>query len=434
MASLSHRIAWNTFVQGLGKFGSTGLGVAITYLLTHYLSHADYGVYIFSLVFVTMFGTLADWGLTLITVREASQDAKKAHEIIGNVLVIRLLLAILAAGVAMAVINFSGYDATTKLVTTLASFYLIASSLKTSFQIIFQVKLAMHNWAISEVVANGLTIILLFFLMATGAGLPEIIVAFLAGDFLAAAVAAFLGQRMLPLSFSLQTAKTKYLLWEALPMGAILVVFTIYNRVDTVILSYFKGADAVADYGLAYRIFEVVVLGAAFFANSLLPVISNLALSDREKLKVFFKKAYVVLLFLGIGATLTTYLLAPLGIGIIGGTSYTGAVEALRLLSLALVFSYFNHLNGYTMIALGKQWKSLLIALVALIVNVGLNWWLIPIYSFRAAALVTFVTEALIVVATLWSIKKDLGVTPSLRDIPKVAAEFVAKRGKIFEI
>lgn len=433
MTSLSHKIAWNTIIQVLGKFGSTALGVVITYLLTHYLSHADYGVYLFALVFVTLFGTLADWGLTLITVREASKRPAEASAIIGNVLVIRLVLAVVAALVAVGIINFSGYDHLTKLVTTIASVYLLALSLKSSFQIIFQTKLSMGSWAISEVAANSLTIVLLLFLMAIGAGLPLIMVAFLAGDFFAAGMAVYLGYRLLPLRLSLVRPGTKYLLWEALPMGAILVVFTIYNRIDTVILSYFKGADAVADYGLAYRIFEVVVLGAAFFANAILPLISNFAQNDREKLKVFFRKAYVVLLFLGLGAAMTTYVFAPLGVGILGGASYGGAVTALRILSLSLVVSYFNHLNGYTLIALGKQWYSLIIALVALVVNVTANLIFIPIYSYQAAAVITFATEALIVLLSLGFIKKELGVLPSFKDIPAVVREVIAKHGKIFE-
>lgn len=421
-------------VQMAGKMASTSLGVAITYLLTHYLSHSDYGIYIFSLVFVTMFGTLADWGLTLITVREASKKENEAAEIIGNVVVIRLILAALAAVIAVIVINFSDYDSQIKLITTIASVYLLALSLKTSFQIIFQTKLAMHYWSISEVVSNSLTIVLLVVLIQASAGLAEIVVAFLAGDFLAAAAAAYLGYRLLPIKFSLLRAGTKYLLWEALPMGAILVVFTIYNRVDTVILSYFKGSDAVADYGLAYRIFEVVVLGAAFFANSVLPVISNLAQSNREHLKNFFQKALVLLLFLGIGAAATTYILAPFGVGILGGNEYGGAVVALRILSLSLIVSYFNHLNGYTMIALGKQRQSLVIALFALTVNVGLNLIFIPIYSYKAAAFITFITEGIIVVMSLYFLHREIGVTFSFRQIPIVIREAIAKKGKIFDL
>lgn len=216
-------------------------------------------------------------------------------------------------------------------------------------------------------------------------------------------------------------------------MGAILVVFTIYNRVDTVILSYFKGADAVADYGLAYRVYEVVVLGAAFFANSILPIISNLAQHDRERLRMFFRKSYVVLGLMGILAATATWILAPLGVGILGGAQYVGAVAALRLLALALVVSYFNHINGFTLVALGKQWWSLRIAVVALTVNVVLNVITIPHFSYAAAAVNTFITEALIVVLSLLVIRRDLGVLPRLTDIPVVIREIIVKKGKIFE-
>lgn len=417
----------------LGKAASTGLGVIITFLLTHYLSHSDYGVYIFSLVFVAIFATLADWGLTLITVREASKDGERAHEIIGNVLVIRFIMALIAGVLAVVIINFSGYDAQTKLVTSIASLFLLAQSLKTSFQIIFQTKLAMQNWAISEVTANGLTVVLLLLLMKMGAGLPAIVVAFLAGDVLATVVAAILARRMMSIKLTLVRPETKNLLLEALPMGAILVVFTVYNRIDTVILSYFSGTDAVADYGLAYRIFEVVVLGAAFFANAILPVISRLAQQDRERLKVFFIKSYVVLGFLGMGAAVTTFLLAPMGIGLLGGSEYSGSVLALRILSLALIASYFNHLNGYTLIAIGKQWWSFRIAILALVVNVGLNLIFVPRFSFRAAAFITFVTEGLIVALSLAFIKKELGILPSWRDVVPTAKEFLAKKGRIFD-
>lgn len=430
--SLSSKIAWNTLVQIIGKTISTALGVVITFMMTHYLTHADYGIYIFALVFTAMFGTLADWGLSLITIREASKRPQEAREIIGNVLVIRLLLALGAAIIAVLLISLSNYDSTTKVITSIAAIYLLALSLKTSFQLIFQVKLQMANWAISEIAANVLTVILLGLFIMAKADLVLIMFAFLAGDFLAAGVAAMLGYRLLPLKFSLVHQATKFMLAEALPMGAILVVFTIYNRIDTVILSFYKGADAVADYGLAYRIFEVVVLGAAYFANSLLPIISSLADKDRAKLGVLFRKAYVVLFFLGVGAMICTWILAPVAVGILGGSSYSGAVLNLRLLSLALGVSYFNHLGGYTLIALGKQWSSFKIAIIALVANVSLNFLLIPIFAAPGAAINTFLTEGLIVILSLVVIKRTLKVSPQFSDIFSVSKEFIEKRGHIF--
>lgn len=432
--SLTSKIAWNTTIQIIGKAISTALGVAITFMMTHYLSHSSYGVYTFALVFTTMFGTLADWGLSIITIREASKRPLEAKEIIGNVLVIRFLLAISAAILAVLFINLSPYDPQTKIVTSIAAIYLLALSLKTSFQIIFQAKMEMMSWAISEIAANVLTIILLALLITIKADLVLIMFAFLAGNFLSAGVAAALGYKLLPVKLSLVRSTTRFMLTEALPMGAILVVFTIYNRIDTVILSFFKGPDAVADYGLAYRIFEVVVLGAAYFANSILPIISSMADKDRVKLGVFFRKAYVVLLYLGVGAAVTTWVLAPLAVGILGGNGYSGAILNLRLLSFSLVVSYFNHLGGFTLIALGKQWASFKIALVALTVNICLNLLLIPIFAAPAAAINTLITEGLIVVLSLIVIRKTLGVSPKFGDIFSVTREFIAKRGHIFNL
>lgn len=433
MASLSHKIAANTVAQMIGKGASTFLGVVITILLTRYLGPTGYGTFIFVLVFVTMFGTVADWGLTLITIREASKNPHLEREIIGNVLIIRLVLAVLAAMAAIVAIRLLSYDAQIQTLVSIASLYLVALSLKTSFQIIFNVKLAMQNWAWSEFSANAVTVVLLVWLLASGAGLTEIILAYLAGDFMAAGVAAVLGYKMLPPKLSLVSQHTKNLLLESLPMGTILVVFTIYNRIDTVILSAISGQEAVGLYGAAYRILEVLILGAAYFANSILPLLSRYAHNDRDKLRVLFRKSYVVLLLLGTFVAICTYIFAPLGVAVVAGPKFGGSVVALQILSLVPIVAYFNHLNGYTLIALGKQWYSLAVAIVALVVNVSLNLIFIPLYSYRAAAFITFVTEGLIVVMSLVLIKRELGILPSLGDIPTVVRELIVKRGKIFE-
>lgn len=433
MSSLSHRIAWNTVVQMAGKVASTTLGVLIVIILTRYLGREGYGLVVFSSVFVTLFGSVADWGMTLITVREASKNSVLAHEIIGNVLVIRLILATLAAAAAIVVIFLLPQPPLVRILVAINAITLIALSLKTSFQMIFNVKLQMQNWAISELTANGLTILLIVLFVWFRAGIVEIILAFMAGDFLAAAVAARLGYRLLPLSYSLVHKATRFLLLESLPMGAILAIFTIYNRMDTIILQYFKGSEAVGLYGVAYRVFEVLVLGAAYFANSIFPLISNLAGKNNAKLADVYRKSFVILLFLGVLVAVANYFLAPLAVAILGGQEFTASVMPLRILSLALIVSYFNHLNGYTLIALGRQWYSLAIAVIALVVNVSLNWVFIPIYSFQAAAFITFITEGLIVLLSLLVLHRQIGLTPPFLAIPAVVAEFIKKRGKIFE-
>ena len=412
MGGLRKKIAFNTLAQIAGKFVSTGLGVLITIFLTRYLGPEGFGKYTFVIVFVTMFGTVADWGLSLITVREASRRPEEAPQIIGNTIIIRLLLALVAAVIAIIVINILPYSSEIRLLTSVAAIYLLALSLKTSFQIVFNTKLQMQNWAMAEVVANLISVGLVGFLILNKADLLAIMLAFLVGHVAAAVVAVYLGYRLMPIKLSFVRPETRALLLEALPMGAILIVFTIYNRFDTIILAHYHGEGAVGIYGAAYRIFEVVVLAAAYFANSVLPLISKYAQEDRNKLKEIFEKCFTFLLGAGIIAATLTFVLAPFGVWVVAGPEFSGSVLALRILALSLAVSYLNHLTGYTMIALGKQWYSLGVATLALIVNFGLNLYFIPRYSYVAAAWITLLTEGMIVLISVWLLHKFIGVTP----------------------
>jgi len=405
---LIRSIAANTAFQIFGKIISTTLGVIITILLTRFLGPVGYGQYTFVLVFVTMFGVIGDWGLSIITIREASKHVEDAGKIIGNVLVIRMAMSIVAAIASIVAIHVLPYDPALRVLVSIASVYLLAISIKTSFQIVFTVKLKLQNWAISEIAANLVALLLVVLFIKNSGELPQILWAFNLGHIFAAIVAAILAKQLLPVKLSWKREESKYLLSEALPMGAILVLFTIYNRMDTLILNYYHGDDAVGIYGAAYRIFEVLILGAAYFTNSILPLISKLAANDKARLKKVFKKSFIFLTLMGVFVAVTNYIFAPLGIAVIGGQEFAASVTPLRILSLALIVSYFNHLGGFTLIALGKQWWSFRIAIVALVFNLILNLIFIPKFSYNAAAFTTFLTEGLIVIINVILINHEL--------------------------
>lgn len=425
--------------QLMGKVASTALGVIITVLLTNYLKPEGYGVYTAITVFVLLFGSLADWGLSLITVREAAKSENQAAQIIGNVLLIRLILSVLAM-VAVNILvffnpavigNLSMESGQISYLILVASLFLFALSIKGSFQIIFNVKLQMQNSAISDLTANLVILGLILWLIGRQAELSEILWAFNAGHFVAAGVAVLLGYRLLPLSYRWLKEKSGYILREAVPMGTILVLFTVYNRVDTLILAHYKSEDIVGYYGLAYRIYEVLVLGAAYFANSVLPILSGLAVSNRKRMAEVYKKSWIILISMGLLVAIINFSMAGFIPMVFKG--FEGSIGALRILSLALVVSYLNHLNGFTIIALGKQWWSLRIAVVALAFNVILNLILIPHFSLYAAAFITFITEAFIMVLSLFVIHKEIGIRPRLEDYYLVIKELKEKRGRIFD-
>jgi len=145
----------------------------------------------------------------------------------------------------------------------------------------------------------------------------------------------------------------------------------------------------VAWYGLAYKIYGVLIQPAYFYVNSIFPILSG----KNEHKKELFWMSVGVLLTVGVGTLIGGWILAPWMVEVLGGAEYTPAVGVLRILGIAWVWSYLGHLLGFTLIANGGQKQMLYLGLMALVLNLGLNWWLIPHYGMIAAAWVTVLTE-----------------------------------------
>ena len=96
------RIAGNTLWQIVAKAISVGFGLWITILLTSYLGKRGYGQYMYVITLAVLFGNLADWGTTMIGVRELAKTEEQ-EELLGQILGLRFGLAILASGILMLV-------------------------------------------------------------------------------------------------------------------------------------------------------------------------------------------------------------------------------------------------------------------------------------------------------------------------------------------
>jgi O-antigen/teichoic acid export membrane protein len=174
------------------------------------------------------------------------------------------------------------------------------------------------------------------------------------------------------------------------PLGLYILVFTSYDRaVDSIMINHFWGAEAVARYGLAYKIYGSLIMPAYYLMNSTFPL-----LAKSESKKEAKKVARGLMGAIGAGIVVGTMILAPFIINKLAGPGYEEAVVVLRILMVALVFSFLGHLWGFGLIAEGGQGEMLKLGVVALGINVGLNWWLIPYFGIYGAAGVTVITEA----------------------------------------
>jgi O-antigen/teichoic acid export membrane protein len=166
------------------------------------------------------------------------------------------------------------------------------------------------------------------------------------------------------------------------------------------------GTKEVAWYGLSYKIYSSLLQPVYFFVSSIFPLLSS---RMKEKAKLFKWSALII----GGGAIIAmvfTYTQAPWMIRVLGGEEFGVSVGILRILIVAMVFAYFNHLIGFTLISKGKQKEMLKLGLMVMTFNIGANLVFIPIYGVYGAAGVTGLTEALslgLMGGRLWKMRRE---------------------------
>jgi len=432
--SFSRQINLNTFSQLAGKFGAAGLAFLTAIILRRTLGLQGFGDYVIVFNLITLLVSLADFGTALVSVKEASQQVLAQSKILGNSIIVRLLLSITSLVIGLLVMQLFLRDQKLLSLFFLGCPLVILLMAKNTIFIFFHTKLTLYLGSLQEFFIS--------FLLLASAILVNCTVNPLA-SYLKLVIFSYI---LILIPFSIIAFKSlrphlkpdfklmKILLRKSLPLGLVLSLFTIYSKIDTLILRYFTTASVVGSYGLSYKIYENLTLPAAYFMNSLLPLVAvGLAKNKLTTVKNFLQRGADLLIGGSLLLILIMFLLAPFLLQLITGTDSGAEILALRLLLLALPFACLNHLTGYTIIALGSQKQSLKIAAVALLFNFLANLFFIPRFSFMAAGFITVLTEALVLALSLSVIKKEINFIPRFNTWPKTAWQFIKLKGRIFE-
>jgi len=416
--SLRKIVALNTFWQFLAKTIGIGFSLITVALLTNYLGLDGYGDYMFITSAIVIFGGLADWGTATIGVRETAQAIKDRPLLLGNLITLRFLLAlfsILFLIVFAFLFPFKTENLNlVRLGLLVSSLLLLTNNLKSSFGVAFQSSLKMQKQALVQVATTFLVFAFTFIFIRLEFSFLWLIFTLVLASVSTVFLAAFVFFKQEKIILRLDKKITRELLIESLPMGLILIFFTLDRQIDTILLGAIKGSGAVGIYALSGRINGVVLLGAAFLMNALLPVLSQVR-NKREKVQKIFSHVFWLIFLMGFLAGVLVFVFSPLMVKILTQSSFlefSSSVLVLRIFSLSLFFAYFNHLTGYTLVAFGKQRSYLLVAGIALVFNVAANLWAINSYSFLGAAWVTVITEVIVFILTFLLLKQQLNLCP----------------------
>lgn len=412
------KIASNTLIQILSKVITAIISVVLIGILTKYLPIELYGSYNKIYSYLWIFAFLADLWLYTIAVREISLGKEKKEKIIGNILTLRTILGLAIWFLAVAIACFlPGYNDTLTLIAIgIVWAFTLVSLINSSLLALMQSQLKMEYSFISLIAGKivNITLIalcLIFIFYDTSQVSFAFISVFIAG-FLWVTLNTYLNfryaQSICTIRYLYDYEYIKYIFKISLPYGLALFLSVVYFKIDVVIISFLESPDmadiSVALYALPMKIVEVLMVLGGFYLNSVLPVLTQKIQEKKsETVGNIVGVSLKILISFGICIFLLGNILAYDIISLISTPEYINpsghiynSVGALSLVFWVLLFHFIALVFIYGFIAYEKQSFLLKVNLVVTLVNVFGNILMVPYYSFMGAAVVTLISQILL--------------------------------------
>jgi O-antigen/teichoic acid export membrane protein len=182
------------------------------------------------------------------------------------------------------------------------------------------------------------------------------------------------------------------LLKDSFPLIFATAFFGIYARIDQVMIKNILDTESVGLYDAAVRVSELWYFIPNIIVASLFPAIINAKNISEGLYYRRLKKLFIGVTLVSVLTALVTVFLSKYLILIIFGAGFIGAVSVLNIYVWGNVGGALINLSQQLLIAENLSKKISFIIFFGMIVNVGLNLWLIPIYGISGAAVATLVS------------------------------------------
>lgn len=205
----------------------------------------------------------------------------------------------------------------------------------------------------------------------------------------------------------------------------------LFQRTDLLMISYFLDPTAVAIFHFANKIINYAELPLQALSQVIYPRItaSHLRNNGTELNKTYGSSILWLLAFI-IPMTMTVMIFNGTIINLIGSESYTSASTVIITLCMASFFKPWGRVFGLTLDAVGKPKINFYMLAFSLIVNVIMNWILIPIYGVNGAALSTSSSVIITIIIGQLNIRRILAINPMQEVIGSLKSMYQLKLEK----
>jgi O-antigen/teichoic acid export membrane protein len=391
------RAAADVAVQLLGQIFNLALGVGVTLLVVRALGRTRFGEWSTILALLQIIGFFASFGLEGVAIKFASGDPDHEREWIGGYVTFIAMLTVpvtFACVVILQIISTSSEMRTASLLLSGTLLVSAVSTLSSVFRLRVQNHFTVFFTTANSILWGGAVVAVTIW----GGGMIVLAAAFLASNAIVQLSMAAWAMHLSPVKLRGSWSRWPDLVRVGVPVGIGWMITVAYGRIDQVLV--FELAPSHADagiYGAIYRVLDQAAFAPAAVMTTLFPLISAAHPVDMARVRRLVQFALDNLAIVSFPVFAFSLVAArPLVVALFGLDFVRGST-ALPVLMGAYVAICFGYVAGYLSIVTGIQKRFIRYALIGLVVNLALNFALIPSTGFHGAAWATLATELVVV-------------------------------------
>lgn len=381
--------------------------VVVTSIVARYLGVEQYGLVNYIISIVMLFTSFSTFGMERITIKDILEKEDSEENILGTSLCIRFIGGIVLLIISQITIYVLNPD---NILAQILGLIVGISMLFKSFEVIEyylqsqmkQKTIAIIRFCATTVVAISRILVVIYDLGVVG---------FTATYLIESIVVAILLQnwykKHIKIKRKVSKKYAKKLLKRCWYVALSGLMVTLYMRIDQVMLgSMLDSKIENGIYSAAVRIAEIWYFIPTAIVASFGPIIILSKKRSEVEYNRNMQRLYDIISIVGIAFAIGISIFGELAVQILYGKEYLGAVEVLKISVWAGLFATLGTARSVWLVNENLQKYTLVYTLAGSIVNISLNYFLIPSWGAKGAAIATLIAQFVTNVIALMPFRK----------------------------
>ena len=407
---------WLFSGEALGRLIKLGL---IVYAARE-LGAEGWGIFAYALSIASLLMIFSDIGIESLVAREISQKKDDHKMFISAAFLLKSIILTISIALVIFVSPYiSNITEARELFFTIAVIFFFDVIRNMGFAI-NRVMEKMEREMMIKVIMNFVILGLGIVLISMDPSPLSLAIAYATGSATGALlILSFVQKNIVEFITKTNTEAVKLVLKTALPFAVIALVGSIMANTDIFMLGIWKAPEDIGLYAAAQRFFQFIIIIPSTIASASFPLMARLANKDNEKFKIVLEKTLEVFIVISVPIASGGLILANQIIPLVFGQTYLGAISVFQVLMIMLLASFPLILLINSIFVYNQQKKLVVANIFGVVVNVILNFFLIPKFGITGAAVATLASTSMIA-WTMWRKMKEINnfeILPTLKTV-----------------